>query len=216
MTPIDASGSEKKPSSTDSEKKLTPSEIEKRALETLRSASALTAPVDVARVAESLGARVRYEQLEEKVSGVLIVKGDEKHIMINSAHPATRQRFTLAHEIGHLQLHNVQGRLFIDESLKVYQRVGASHSAVYQQPGSMTSPKEERQANIFASALLMPDALLKRAALDHDLFDELDVLSLANAFGVSEQAMSIRLQQLDLIAIPSAEDLESSFDELDG
>ncbi len=66
------------------------------------------------------------------------------------------------------------------------------------------------------SALLMPDALLQRAALDHDLFDELDVLSLANAFGVSEQAMSIRLQQLDLIAIPSAEDLESSFDELDG
>lgn len=208
MTSSDASGSEKK---------LVPSEIEKQALETLRSANALTAPVDVQKVAEHLGAKVRYEQLEDKVSGVLIVKGDEKHIMINAAHPVTRQRFTLAHEIGHLQLHDVQGRLFIDTALRVYQRVGASHSSIYQEPGSITTPKEERQANIFASALLMPQALLQRAALDHDLFDELDITSLAGAFGVSEQAMSIRLQQLDLISVPSAEeDLESSFDGLDG
>lgn len=176
-------------------------EIEARAAEVLRHAGALSAPVDLHRISESLGAKIKYTPLEDKVSGVLLVKGNEKHIMINSSHSATRQRFTFAHELGHLQLHETKDRLFIDEQMRVYQRVDVSHSSVYQQPGSMTSPVEEQEANLFAACLLMPRALLERAALERDLTDELEVSALATAFAVSEQAMSIRLQQLNVVRL---------------
>lgn len=182
------------------------SEIEARAAEVLRHAGALSIPVDLQRVGESLGAKVKLTPLEDKVSGALLVKGGEKHIMINSSHPATRQRFTFAHEIGHLQLHDTVNRLFIDEQMRVYQRVDASLSAVYEQPGSMTSPVEEQEANLFAAALLMPRHLLERAALERDLTDEMEVSALAAAFAVSEQAMSIRLQQLGVVRPLDQED----------
>lgn len=156
-------------------------------------------PVDLRRVCEALGAKVKFTPLEEKVSGVLLVKGEEKHIMVNSTHPSTRQRFTLAHEVGHLQLHDSQDRLFIDEQMRVYQRVDAAYSGVYHQSGSMTTPVEEQEANMFAAALLMPRVLLERAALERDLTDEMEVSSLAAAYSVSEQAMSIRLQQLGVV-----------------
>jgi Zn-dependent peptidase ImmA (M78 family) len=174
-------------------------EIEARAAEVLRNAGTLSAPIDLNRISESLGARTKFTPLEDKVSGALLVKGNEKHIMINSNHSVTRQRFTLAHEIGHLQLHDAENRLFIDEQMRVYQRVDASQAAVYQQPGSMTTPVEEQEANMFAACLLMPRALLERAALERDLTDELEVSALATAFCVSEQAMSIRLQQLKVV-----------------
>lgn len=167
----------------------------------LRRAGALSPPVDLMRVSESLGAKIKYTPLEDKVSGALLVKGNEKHIMVNSSHSATRQRFTLAHELGHLQLHDPENRLFIDEQIRVYQRVDTAHSGIYDQPGSMTSPVEEQEANMFAAALLMPRALLERAALERDLTDELEVSALAATFGVSEQAMSIRLQQLKVVRL---------------
>lgn len=174
--------------------------IEKKAEEILRQANALTVPVDPSKVAEKLGVKVHYQNLESQVSGVLIIKSDEKHIMVNKDHHPNRQRFSIAHELGHLCLHVDQGdRLFIDTHLRVYQRAGAPSALTYKEPGSTTTPEEEREANIFASALLMPAVLVQHAALTRDLWDELDVTALAQSFGVSEQAMSIRLQQLGVL-----------------
>jgi Zn-dependent peptidase ImmA (M78 family) len=183
-----------------------PREIESQALEVLRTANALSAPVDMERVSASVGAKVKYAPLEAQVSGLLLIKGDEKHVMINSAHPTTRQRFTWAHEIGHLRLHDAIDRLFIDEHLRVYQRAGTASASLYEQSGSLTKPHEEQEANLFASALLMPRALLERAALERDLTDEWEVAALASAFCVSEQAMSIRLQQLGFVRPVSQQD----------
>jgi len=83
--------------------------------------------------------------------------------------------------------------------MRVYQRVGASTDAAYSQSDSATKPHEEREANQFASSLLMPEDLIRRESMNLDLADEYDVAHLARRFGVSDQAMSIRLQQLDLI-----------------
>ena len=176
--------------------------IERTALELLRQAGALSAPVDLDKVASVLGAKVHQETLEDEVSGVLIVKGSEKHVLVNAAHHQNRQRFTVGHELGHLVLHDGQGdRLIIDKQIRVYQRVGEATSGVYNAPGSMTKPYEEREANMFAAALLMPEPLVQHAALEHDLGDELDIASMAKTFGVSEQAMFIRLQQLQVVEV---------------
>lgn len=173
--------------------------IENDALGFLRRADALSVPIDLVK-ARLLEVSVHHETLEDEVSGVLLIKGPERHILVNQAHHPNRQRFSIAHELGHLVLHHKDGdRLFVDTHIKLYQRVGAPSSKVYTEPGSATTPQEEREANQFASALLMPAPLLKQAAKERDLWDELDVSALASMFAVSEQAMAIRLQQLQVV-----------------
>jgi Zn-dependent peptidase ImmA (M78 family) len=182
--------------------KHTDSEIEKRSLKVLQEAGALLAPVAVEKVAGFLDAQVHYQALEEDVSGLLAIKGQAKHIIVNSEHHTNRRRFTVAHELGHLVLHDGSGdRLFIDKQLRVYQRVGPATSPPYTSENASTTPQEEREANKFASCLLMPAVLLSQAVADVDLFDEVSVARLAMLFEVSEQAMSIRLQQLNLVSI---------------
>jgi Zn-dependent peptidase ImmA (M78 family) len=176
--------------------------IETRAEECLRNAKAFSVPVNLERVCDSLDVEVHYEQLEDKVSGVLMIKGGEKHALINAKHHPNRRRFSLAHELGHLVLHDCrEDRLFIDTSLRVYQRVGAPSDETYGNADSLTTPMEEREANLFASALLMPEDLVRSQALDLDLEEEGDVAFLARMFSVSDQAMFIRLQQLGLMRV---------------
>ena len=175
-------------------------QIEKRAKDLLERASSYEVPVNLAKVAKFLDITVHFDTLEDKVSGVLIVRESARHALINALHHSNRQRFSLAHEIGHLVLHDSGGdRLFIDTNMRVYQRVGGSMDEAYNQANSTTKPHEEREANQFASAVLMPAELIRRAAFDLDLSEETDVAYLARLFGVSDQAMAIRLQQLGVV-----------------
>lgn len=180
----------------------TPEAIEKRAQEVLWKAAATTVPIDVDKVAESLGARIHRDALENQLSGLLIIKGHERHVLVNAAHPIARQRFTIGHELGHLILHERAGdQVFIDAQMRVYRRDDVPGSVRYTSPDSQTTPQQEREANLFASALLMPLPMLKEAARTLDLADEVGVAELANRFRVSEQAMSIRLQQCGLVTL---------------
>lgn len=177
-------------------------QIEACATEVLQSAQALEVPVDLSKVAQFLDVTVHYDNLEDKVSGVLVIKDAERHAIVNAGHHTNRQRFSLAHEFGHLMLHHRDDsgdRLFVDTSMRVYQRVGSSTDGAYSQPDSQTTPGEEREANQFASALLMPEPLIRREAQDLDLGEETDIAYLARLFGVSDQAMAIRLQQLHVV-----------------
>lgn len=178
-------------------------QIADRANGVLMSADAFRSPVDVGRVAEKLGAQIHYESLEDELSGMLVVQGSKKHILVNASHHSNRQRFTIAHEIGHLVLHHSSGdQVFVDTKLVVYQRAGCAGASNYLMAGSTTTPEQEREANIFAASLLMPRALLSEfiERKNLDLADEFDIALLAVAFGVSEQAMSIRLKNLEFVS----------------
>ena len=61
--------------------------------------------LDVEAIAEKLGAEVIFDKLGDDVSGLLVREADRVVIGVNDAHPETRQRFTIAHELGHLVLH---------------------------------------------------------------------------------------------------------------
>ena len=180
---------------------LSRSDIEQRAQQVLWNAGAITAPVDIVKVVASLGATLHEQAFEDHVSGVLAIQGGAKHILINKSHHQNRKRFTAAHECGHLVLHYGDGDgLFIDTQMQVYMRAGIPSAPQYTGQDSTTTPQQEREANLFASAILMPAPLLAQAIqrLEHDL-DEDDMLTLATSFGVSVQAMSIRLQNLGLL-----------------
>ena len=163
----------------------------RRAQELLRKAHVSAPPVPVERLAEIAGAIVRYEPFEGALSGLLHRSADRSIIGINSLHPDVRQRFSIAHELGHLLLHEPQ--LQIDEHAFVAFRNPQSSEA---------SNPAEIEANQFAAALLMPEPLLRRCALalgdNPDASEAIAVL--AKQFHVSQDAMTIRLSSLGWLA----------------
>lgn len=109
-------------------------------------------------------------------------------VAINAGHPASRQRWTLAHEYAHFLLHRDRAEV---TKLSGYQRV----------------PEFERFAEAFAGAFLMPRAGLERrlqhlAAESREIVIA-DLLVLAHEFGVSPQALFLRLE--DFGVIPAGE-----------
>jgi Zn-dependent peptidase ImmA (M78 family) len=153
-------------------------------------------PVSVDAVARSLGARLSFDPFEESdISGFVARRpGMPPVIGVNSAHPMTRQRFTIAHEIGHLVMH-VGQPLIVDKLVRVNLRRAA-----------LPSTSVEIEANRFAAALLMPEALLRReferlASKRQPVHVDALIDSLAKSFAVSSQAMRIRLNELDLLSV---------------
>lgn len=175
-------------------KYLASHEIERRATELLKSVKAMDVPVRVDAVAHRLGVRVEFVPLGEEVSGLLIIENDQGTIGINETHPLVRQRFTLAHEIGHYVLHRGQSELFIDKNFTAVFRDSRSSSGEH---------RAEIQANQFAAALLMPRSLLEAeiSARGFDLGDEWALEKLAADFIVSTQAMAFRLSNLGTFTI---------------
>jgi Zn-dependent peptidase ImmA (M78 family) len=148
-------------------------------------------PVDVGRVARRLGVRVERADLGEDCSGVLLRNGDAAVIGVNYSHPPNRQRFTIAHELGHFVLH--KGQKYIDKGMATVQFRNSESSTGTQ--------AEERDANQFAAALLMPAEWVRREFEKHpfDLGDDEAINGMCRLFGVSSQAMSFRLVNLGLL-----------------
>ncbi len=150
-------------------------------------------PIDVHQVASDLGLVVVEQDLEDQVSGLLVVKGKTGTIGVNANHHINRQRFTIAHECGHYLLHRDDTRVFID-AVPVFFRADAPVGA---------SSSQEIDANNFAAALLMPKLKLQELLREQpvDAFDDVALRRLANLFGVSTQALTIRLTRLNLISL---------------
>lgn len=142
-------------------------------------------PVDLQKLAKGLGVRVvRAPATPTGLSGALVINNGVPAILYSDGDPQVRQRFTIAHELGHFLLHssaNDSAVLFRDDL------------------SSKGTSIREIQANAFAAALLMPEAELRKLVpgrLTAIQSDEVD--SLARTFIVSSQAMGYRLADLGL------------------
>ena len=165
--------------------------INEKAMKLLQQSDALALPVNLNRVVEHLGLSLNEKPLENEYSGFLAVK--EKTIVVNLRHPPARRRFTIAHEIGHYQLHRGSEDIpvFIDR-------------AVYHRKESVAGVDHvmEMEANAYAAGLLMPEALLDEYLEDHpalDLEKPADIKTLAEEFEVSRPAMEFRLINLGFV-----------------
>jgi Zn-dependent peptidase ImmA (M78 family) len=155
------------------------------------------APVNVEQIARALGAEVQYEPTDDELSGFLFRDTLAKRAIIgvNANHHPNRQRFSIAHEIGHLLLHEGE-RIHID-------RIGRGYHLNWRdaESGAGTNEKE-MEANLFAAELLMPKKFLdadlaKLGGLD--LFEDEVLGDLAKKYEVSVQAMTHRLTNLEYI-----------------
>lgn len=164
--------------------------IESRAELLLTETNLLTAPVRVDLLARRLGLAVEPIELRDDISGVLVVNGEHGTIGYNRQHHSVRQRFSIAHELGHYILHRDKMQLFIDK--------GYTAVAFRDQRSSSGELKQEREANAFAAAVLMPQNLIKEQVQRQELdWADGNVLNdLASLFEVSVQAMSFRLANL--------------------
>ncbi len=109
--------------------------------------------------------------------------------------PIRRHRFTVAHELGHWVCHCLEGRAPAPER-------------AYCRPIDLTEATDralEREANVFAAELLMPEAAVRETwaqlvAQSHEGFDP--VAACARRFDVSRLAMQWRLYSFDLVEKP--------------
>jgi len=166
--------------------------IEELAQELLVSAGIKGPPVDLIRVAKHLGVRVQKTDLGPECSGALARKDGSAVIGVHWLHHPNRQRFSIAHELGHFKLH--EGGTYVDKDIVVRFRDEKSGTG---------TDAEERQANQFAATLLMPADWVK-VAFDSRAYafgDGLALEELAQLFQVSTQAMSFRLADLGLLKL---------------
>ncbi|WP_024601657.1 MULTISPECIES: ImmA/IrrE family metallo-endopeptidase [Pseudoalteromonas] len=109
----------------------------------------------------------------------------QRVIYCNSTESTNRNRFTLAHELGHHVLNHVnpQNPCFRDDS-----NTFSSNSPVWQ----------EREANNFAAQLLMPLDAIKTMLFVKGISN---IKQLAEIFQVSEAAMYYRLKNLGYLTL---------------
>lgn len=149
--------------------------------------------IDMNELAKRLDVTLEFKPLGE-ISGALLRKNNRIIIGVNNDHHRNRQRFTIAHEIGHLLLHS-NNSLYVDKIFPVKLRDQSSSEAV---------DIDEIEANAFAAELLMPlfmlenEPELKRQVIDYEY--ENIIASLAERYKVSTQAMTFRLINLGLIS----------------
>lgn len=160
------------------------SKIEKIAEDLLNQMKLDVTPVPVEEIATKLQIKIGREPSED-FSGILIRKDGKALIGINSTESHVRQRFTIAHELGHFLLHPNKAT-FVDYRDN--------------QKDIMRTPRE-KQANAFAAALLMPRTrLVKDVKLKfkNGIYEE-DLTELASEYEVSAEAMKYRLLNLNLL-----------------
>lgn len=138
-------------------------------------------PVNVKTLLRKLGILTWYRPLSENSYGISIKTDDALFILVNSNSTRGRQHFTIAHELYHL---------FFDEKPEPHM-CGVAKSPV------------ERDADSFASALLMPrEGVIQEISSEEVRMHKVDLGTLIRVeqlFGVSRKAMLCRLKDLKLI-----------------
>lgn len=123
-------------------------------------------------------------------------KGEKHEIIINKFEPAYKQRFTIAHELGHIILGH-------KEISYKFSNMGQYKDTIERM--------NELSANKFAAELIMPETLVRKTLINtmnelsypiDQKFDKSDIERLvsvsANKLGVSAQTLNYRIKNLKL------------------
>ena len=136
-------------------------------------------PIDMRKIADGLGIEIIEMTMPTWFFGVLInLKGDF-YIALNKGMPDHRKNFTLAHEIGHYQLHGTE-LAYMKNCKRDY---------------------FHREADVFAAELCMPTEMVKAEA--KKWYN--DYRWLAQQFAVSETAMVRKMRELGILKNSSYE-----------
>lgn len=147
----------------------------------------LTAGGDLSTLIKKLGGDIKYgwESLDEYAGGSITVRDyNDFTIVLSDMTSHKRDRFTIAHELGHLFLHF---GILRKSNPKVIMRATRE-----KRTGDPDHERAEWEANWFAAGFLMP------ADLFRDKARELNDNQLATYFDVSEAAVNVRKKTLGI------------------
>jgi len=142
----------------------------------------------VEQIAKKLGLKLAAVPAGDDISGAIIRKGIRVVIAVNTSHHLNRQRFTVAHELGHYFFH--QGlEEHVDQNFRIAWRNSDSSRAI---------DWLEIEANRFAAELLMPREFLVKDLDALQRIEKRTVALLASRYRVSPEAMKFRLTNLGI------------------
>lgn len=133
--------------------------------------------LDIERLVRTLGGRVEVSPALFAPEALTVRTPSDFTVHLPPVTSNRRDRFTIAHELGHYFLH--------------YLHEGESGEKHF---GRGQRNRAETQANVFASSLLMPEREFRAAATRC----RNDWWAVADVFGVSPAAASVRAQVLNL------------------
>lgn len=128
-------------------------------------------PINTSRLCRGMGIVVRLYDPEDKNSGCSGFINGVPNIFVSRSEPVLRQRFTAAHELGHILLGHV-----------------GKYKLVNREPSDRDNPIEQA-ANVFAVRLLAPACVLWGCNVD--TADEI-----MNICGISRTASEFRLKRM--------------------
>jgi Zn-dependent peptidase ImmA (M78 family) len=158
------------------------------ATDLLKSLNIRSSPVPVDKIAKAMGVQLKFSPLDDELSGMIFIKDGTPIIGVNALHHSNRQRFTIAHEIGHLVMHRniLENEVHVDKQFKILMRDGLAATG---------TDLIEIQANQFAAELLLPSFLLDTLlSKEFDIDDEGPLDALAKKFKVSKQMLEYRIR----------------------
>lgn len=143
--------------------------------------------VNIRKLVQGLGVKIidaPDKKESPNLSGAMVMHEGQPFILVNEGHSPVRQRFTIAHELGHLLMH-----------------VGTGKAVMFRDEVSSRGVDPfEVEANAFAAALLMPEEEVRKFVPEPmNPMDDDAISHLAKNFQVSGQAMAIRLKSLRLL-----------------
>jgi hypothetical protein len=154
--------------------------------------------IDVFGAIAKLGATLMFQPLDKLLGAYL--PGDEAGVLITTKRPLPVQRFTGAHELGHLYMRHEPS--FDDENIL--------RRAPFATSGRVN--RQEREADAFASMFLTPAWLLalnfdRQKWTAHDLLDPANVYQVSLRLGTSYRATCHALERHKVISRGQSERL---------
>lgn len=147
-------------------------------------------PVKVSEICKNYGIRVvRYSTANQLFQQFHLTDRSDTNdgftfdnvIFYNDSQPMERQRFTVAHELGHILLHNGNG--------------------MYNREPSVNDNPIEQEANVFASRLLAPACVLWGLGVT-------TAQQISNLCNISMQSAEFRMERMNLLYARESEHLK--------
>ncbi|MDY3984264.1 ImmA/IrrE family metallo-endopeptidase [Dysosmobacter sp.] len=143
-------------------------------------------PMDIRAICRHLGCKLysydtgwkliaafRLQEQTEKTDGFTVLYRDVPYIFYSSSVPESRQRFTIAHEIGHI----------------VLRHVGEGKYTIMNREPAPGDSADETQANQFAVRILAPACVL-------NALGAVDAGQISALCGISRQAAEFRAERM--------------------
>jgi Zn-dependent peptidase ImmA (M78 family) len=163
----------------------------------VRTSLDLLCPYDPEMAVERLGGKIVQNIDDMAIDAYIKKDGDNSFIInLNSKKPFLRERFTIAHELGHLFLH--MGYL-INKELWTKQEREFQDSVYYRYRMSGNYDQEESEANEFAANFLMPRDEFVNKIYDTLVDNKVDISAIAQHFQVSQSAVLTRAKWLGYV-----------------